>query len=267
MDYETIIRIQKDILAGKYRAPDGPIPEGPCRLGRKRKLADVVEWDEDAFVDNFYNENFDECGGIEDNEERDVAPDYFKECELLVTSFSTANDIDSNVAGEVLYKGSLYTGKDLARFLLAFKARHVTVGDGLFANIVGILATFMPSSNILIKSLPKTPSIYFLLKAIDNLASYKSELRTLTIDTCPNKCMGFYSGTKLLNFCNNCGFCRWKICNDDCYDEVTSEKLCQHLQRPKLQLFYNVVQDRLVKLLKSDLKNLFDYEEHRAGKS
>ena len=267
MNYEQILQIQRDILAGKYRAPDCSLPKSPTytRATRKRKVEDR-EWDEEAFVDNFYNDDFGEHGDVGDNEERDVAPDYFKECDLLVTSFCPGRYINNTVAGEALYQGSLYTGKDLARFLLAFKARHLTVGDGLLANVIGMMATFMPSSNILKHCLPKKPSTYFLLKAIDNLACYKSDLRTLAIDCCRKRCMAFYSDSKNLNFCRQCGHSRWKLCYAECYDEATNEKICQHIQRPFIQLYYNVVQDRIVKLLKSDLKNLFDYEEHRAGK-
>ena len=171
---------------------------------------------------------------------------------------------NENVASKPLFEGGVHSAKDLARFLLSLKARHMKIGDGILGNIVGIMATFLPRGNIFEKDLPNRPSLYFLLKTLDNLASYKSQLRTLKINCCVRKCMGYYNDNVLDNFCMVCHSCRWKNCIRDCYGE-RGEKLCEHLQTPFNNLYYNVVQDRLVKLLKSDLRNLFQYQEYRAG--
>lgn len=262
MNYESIQNLRRNIIAGRYVAPDNfrvvyPIPR------RKRKVVqndenetenNFVEWDEGAYQDDFY-----------DNEERDVAPDYFHDCDQLVTSYAKGDDMLEDLSIRPLFTGSLYSSKDLARFLLSFKARHLKVGDGILANIVAILATFLPPDNTFKASLPEKPTIYFLLKALDNLASYTTNLRTLKIDCCIKKCTGYYAGTIENNFCSVCNECRWKLCSHLCYD-VAGQKVCQHLQSSRRSLYYNVVQDRLVKLLKSDIKNLFNYQAHRAGK-
>ena len=54
----------------------------------------------------------------------------------------------------------------------------------------------------------------------------------------------------------------------NCAFGIDNEQLCRHSLTPRKSLYYNVVQvqDRLVKLLKSDLKILFEYNALRAGK-
>jgi hypothetical protein len=184
----------------------------------------------------------------------------------LNTTYHIDKDIVGNIPSLPLFRGSPYKAKDLARFLLSFKARHLKVGDGILANVVAMLATFLPNDNAFKKLLPNKTSIYMLLKAVDNVACFHTNLRTLKIHYCTKKCMGFYGPNADINFCSMCDVCRWKSCTRMCFGE-SNEKLCVHNLNPKKCLYYNVVQDRLVKLLKSDLKNLFEYESHRAGMS
>jgi hypothetical protein len=226
-----------------------------------RQLVD--DWDDGGYVDDLYY--LDDEGGDVDDEDQDVAPNYFKDCNLLVTTYADDNSMENGLPMRPLFEGSAHSAKDLARFLLAFKARHLKVGDGMLANIVAIMATFLPAENSVKACLPTETSTYFLLKTLDNLASFKTELRTLKIDCCVKKCMGFYAANYDLDFCLVCGGCRWKLCNRDCFGE-DGDKTCAHDQRPRQVIYYNVIQDRLVKLLKSDLKKLFDYPAHRAGK-
>jgi uncharacterized membrane protein len=56
--------------------------------------------------------------------------------------------------------------------LLALKARHCKIEDGMFASIVGMVATFVPHHNVLQKVLDENSSQYFLHKSIDNLAQF-----------------------------------------------------------------------------------------------
>ena len=193
-----------------------------------------------------------------------MAPDYFKSCEQLVTAFHVDKGMEHTIPSMPLFTGSEYRAKDLARFLLSFKARHLKVGDGILANIVAMMATFLPKDNAFKKLLPDQTSIYLLLKAVDNIACFRTSLRTLKINYCSKKCMGFYGPTANHNFCDVCSESRWKLCTRDCFNEANI-KQCLHNQTPRKCLYYNVVQDRLVKLLKSDLKKLFNYESHRAG--
>jgi hypothetical protein len=262
MSFETIQALKRDILAGRYVAPPEPSfnsrdirPQRRIRL-KKVAVVDEEEWAEEAYNDDFYEENT-AC-------EDDVVPEYFGQCDQLVTSYPEDHLMEEGLSNRPLYRGCTHTSKDLARFLLSFKARHLKVGDGILANIVGILATFLPPDNSIKSSLLHSTSTYYLLKTLDNLASYKTMLRTLKVDCCPKKCMGFYGDNKDLNRCNVCEESRWKLCTKACYSE-DDEKLCDHAQRPRQVVYYNVVQDRLVKLLKSDVKNLFDYQSHRGG--
>jgi hypothetical protein len=103
-----------------------------------------------------------------------------------------------------LFSGSNNSAKDLGRFLLSFKARHLKVGDGILGNIVAMMATFLPSDNMLRKWLSDNTSTYLLLKTLDNMAAYDSQLRCLKIDRCVSKCMGFYATNANLNFCLIC---------------------------------------------------------------
>ena len=273
MEHERLQIIRRELLSGRVVAqhaiPIDPfVPEGRKRRRREEILADerrVEErvqgnWHEEGFIDDFYDE---EDADIV-NAELDVVPDYFESCDILVTSYAASSDGADNVASMPLFPGSAYLSKDLARFLLSLKARHLKIGDGVLAHIVGAMATFLPKGNTLATSLPEKTSTYFLLKTLDNLAAYKSNLRTLKIHVCIKKCMGFYNNNAALNVCTVCNECRWKECLPDCYAE-DGEKLCDHQQSPRDTLYYNVVQDRLVKLLKSGLRNLFNYQHHRAG--
>jgi hypothetical protein len=211
-------------------------------------------------LDNFYHDNSDE----DNTEEEDVTPNYFRECQQLDTTMPGEERMAERVPCLPLYQGSKFTAKDLARFILAFKARHLKVGDGLLANIVAMMATFLPNPNAFVDLLPEKTSIYYLLKKLHNLAAFKTNLRTIKIHTCPNKCIGYYAERSDLNFCSKCNECRWKLCSRLCYN-ATGDSICNHSKTPRKCAYYNVVQDRLVKLLKSDLRNMFEYENHRGG--
>lgn len=267
MNYQQIQKLKRDVEAGLYIAPQTfPVVDlTKLRIEkRKRQRKDEKEntlneeWYEEGFIDDFYG------GEVEDEE--DVTPDYFAACDLLLTEYCSADDIDERVSSSPLFQGSKYSGKDLARFLLSFKARYLKIGDGILANVVALMATFLPQDNLLRRSLPDTTSTYYLLKTLDNLACFKTSLRCLKIHCCVKKCMGFYGPNAHLSFCSICNECRWKLCTRECFDE-NAEKICEHNLTPHHVLYYNVVQDRLVKLLKSDLKNLFNYEFHRGGMS
>ena len=263
MNYADIQEARRLILTGVIRAPQpyGNVDPSTIRRKKKRRVSKKADdgWDNSAFIDNFYEDEAHE-------DEVDVSPDYFQDCEQLITSYYRSEDMPLSLSNAPLFSGSNNSAKDLGRFLLAFKARHLKVGDGILGNIVAMMATFLPSDNMLRKWLPDNTSTYLLLKTLDNMAAYDSQLRCLKIDCCVSKCMGFYATNAHLNFCLICGKCRWKLCTRACYGDDDDRK-CRHLQTPRSRVYYNVVQDRLVKLLKSDLKNLFNYQSHRGGKS
>lgn len=262
MTREELQRLRREVEAGRVTAPpfQDVVPRPTPRFVKVKEVYDQSaqqhEWNEDAFLDELYGADVDEF---------DAAPDYFMDCDQLVTTYAVSTTMDTAIPSQALFRGSEYTSKDLARFLLSFKAKHMKVGDGILANMVAMLATFLPSDNAFKRLLPEKTSIYKLLKTLDNLASFKTGLRTLKINTCVNKCMGFYADNLGLNVCPKCGESRWKHCALDCYGP-NDARICSHYLAPRSSLYYNVVQDRLVKLLKSDIKNLFNYDYHRAGK-
>jgi len=267
MNYLEIQQYRRDVLSGRICAPEYPrVDPRSARKVRsdsnvfKRKAQEIVNydndgWHEEAFQDDFY-------GGEQEDDNVDVVPGYFHNCKQLITNFSRDKNMDG-VANNPLFRGSIYTAKDLARFLLSFKARHLKVGDGILANVVAMMATFLPDENLFKEWLPKKTSTYLLLKTLDNLASFKTNMRCIKIDCCVKKCMGFYAENAGLDFCSICKECRWKLCTAACF--TNGEKICDHDQPPRQSIYYNVVQDRLVKLLKSDLKKLFNYQHNRAG--
>lgn len=203
MNYHQIQQLKRDLDAGLYTAPQ-PFPVvdlNTLREENKNKKRRIVfkdpessttdDWYDEGFIDHFYDNT--------DANEEDVTPDYFSACGQLLTDYFCDDNIDHMVTSKPLFRGSKYCGKDLARFLLSFKARYLKVGDGILANIVAIMATFLPEENTLRECLPQKPSTYYLLKALDNLAYFKTSLRCLKIDCCVGKCMGFYAGNSHLN--------------------------------------------------------------------
>jgi hypothetical protein len=154
-----------------------------------------------------------------DDDEEDNALDLFPENELLVTSYGEDKNMDDEFPLTPLFIGSDYTAKNLARFLFALKARHRKMGDGMFASIVGMVATFLPHHNVLQKVLDENSSQYFLLKSIDNLAQFDDILHTVKVHCCIKGCHAFYRDKALLNFCPKCHECRWKQCDANCYED------------------------------------------------
>ena len=126
MNLAEIEATRQRILSGQYDAVR-LLPLTPPKGRHKRKrveppkanaVVDDGDWYEEAFFDEFY-------GSDDDN--GDVAPNYFGECELLVTSYAADSEMGDGVPSGALFKGSNYSAKDLARFLLAFKARNMKV--------------------------------------------------------------------------------------------------------------------------------------------
>jgi hypothetical protein len=210
-----------------------------------------ARWDERGYAhDSSFN--FDEYD--------DSLCDAFQNEALLDVGFCKDDTIMPN---SPLFMGSSSTGKDLARYLLSLKATHLKMGDGVFSSMVGMVAQFLPAGNLLQRILKKHPSEYFLLKCIDNLAAFETQLRTIIVDVCINGCVVFYKENKDINFCPKCRACRWKLCLPSCFQN--EECICNHRRTTKRRLYYNVVKDRLVKLLTSDLKNLMSYAKHLPG--
>jgi hypothetical protein len=119
----------------------------------------------------------------------------------------------------------------------------------------------LPPVNALVPLLLSRPTMYQSLKLIQNLAHLPSDLRTYKVDMCKKGCHPFHEDSVNNNFCSICKNCRWKHCGRGCYQ--AGIKLCQHAKISARVFYYLPIRDRLLKLLNSDLKNMFQYEKYR----
>ena len=163
---------------------------------------------------------------------------------------------------ELLFDQSAYTCKDLARFLYSLKSCHLNMGDSLFGEIIGLMATFLPKGNQLQNHLLVHPTNYKLLQLIETMADVGLSLRTFQIDTCINGCYAFMNGKSNSFICEKCLNFRYKNCNSNCYDDEGG-KLCKHESESKRTIYYNCIEDRIRKLLLSDFFNFFHYPTFR----
>lgn len=163
---------------------------------------------------------------------------------------------------QLLFVGSQFKLKDLSRFCLFLKSSNASMGDRLFASVVGSMGTFLPRPNILHDALGECPSMYSTLKLIQSAADIPDDLSTFKIDTCANGCVPFMRDDQFVHRCPECLGMRWKHCRLHCLNEA-GLKTCSHKCEPIRTLFYLSIRDRIVKLLLSDLHHLFHYEDYR----
>jgi len=69
---------------------------------------------------------------------------------------------DAILDDEELFPNSPISVKDLCRYLLYLKASNASIGDRLFASIIGSLIRFMPTNNILAQTLKVQPTMYYI---------------------------------------------------------------------------------------------------------
>jgi hypothetical protein len=120
--------------------------------------------------------------------------------------------------------------------------------------------------NIFKQCLGEAPSTYQLLQVMQNLADMTDNLRTFKFDTCPDGCLPFYRDDKLLNCCSQCDKPRWKHCTDECFDEE-GVKLCDHAKISSRVVYYMSIEDRMRKLLNSDVQMMLKYPTYRKKSS
>ena len=194
MNYEEIMRVARDINEGRFDTERSVRRRFNNELIHENTADDLPllrPWDERGFHDSdFQPDDYDP-----------TLIESMQDAEQFTTGYGPNQYV---VPGNSIYKGSLHSGKDMARYLLAVKARHLKMGDGVFASVVGIMATFLPRGNVLQTILKENPSEYFLLKCIDNLSDLNVELRCIQVDVCEKGCMLFHKDKKDLNFCSEC---------------------------------------------------------------
>ena len=111
-------------------------------------------------------------------------------------------------------------------------------------------------------SFTQQPSTYKLLQCLYNMADMQNTLRTFKFDTCVDGCTPFFKDTVLVHQCISCNKPRWKSCKNTCVDGE-GDKICRHPATPVRSVYYMPVEDRLRKLLRSDIRNLFKYPVYR----
>lgn len=161
-----------------------------------------------------------------------------------------------------LYEGSDFLLQDFARFVFYMKACNASVGDRLFASIVGYIGAFLPKPNVLGEALGESPTMYSTLKLLHSAADVPDDLSSYKIDTCACGCLPFTGNIRMADRCPTCEGPRWKHCSRTCFDEWGS-KLCKHANVPVRMLYYMPMRDRIEKLLLSDMHHLFHYEDYR----
>jgi len=96
-----------------------------------RKKNEVV-WFDDNSCDIFYDVTTD----VSENEQFEGIK---RTCEGYV------GEVENN--DNSLFPGSIHTGKDVARLLLALKCKHYRMGDSVVSSVFGMLASFLPEGN------------------------------------------------------------------------------------------------------------------------
>jgi hypothetical protein len=94
MNYAEIQEARRLILSGVVRAPQ---TYGNVDPSLTKKTNDG--WDNSAFIDNFYDDEANE-------DEVDVSPDYFQDCEQLITSYYRSEDMPLSLSNAPLFSGS-----------------------------------------------------------------------------------------------------------------------------------------------------------------
>ena len=196
--------------------------------------------------------------GGQDYEEEEAPPCYAGARPLKGKGYELPDIFKGNIA---VFEGSQHGGKDLGRRLLAFKASHHHLGDYGFAELVGIMATYLPRGNLLqqVLNVQSAPTEYKINGCIKGLAELEeSSCRVLEFETCANGCQCF--GDNVV--CDKCGGCRYKNCTGECFNEA-NEKVCGHLLKAVRMLYYLPVGDRIKRLLMSDAKRFLEYDMYR----
>jgi hypothetical protein len=198
---------------------------------------------------------------------------------------------DQSATSTPLCDGSPYSAKDVCRFLLHMKNCNAVIGDRLFASIVGSIAALLPEGNVSRSHVSHIPSMYNILKLVSQYADLPRDVKVLKIPVCKNGCRSFRKDIAGHNCCPDCGTVRWECWSQECLSangqlqckhekKVSGEKdflfmphiymfmtgyvlLCRIMHYIGRSLFYLSVRERITKLLRSTLHNMFYCELYR----
>ena len=163
--------------------------------GDVKEAYDIYE-EQFGYFDHDWESNI-----IDDNAGDDS---FYDSVSHLKCSFTYPREKDDVLANSSLYLGSTYKGKDLCRALLEMKSANAVIGDRLLATIVGLIVTFLPKENLFADILTRNPSMYSILKTVQNVADMQHDMNTYAVDACPNGCVGYLQPGNVENFCPIC---------------------------------------------------------------
>ena len=151
-----------------------------------------------------------------------------------------SHDVDP-IFSEFLYEGSNLTLEDAILILELIKSTN-NLGDTNESIILGMLGSFMPKDNLIKKLMSETTgSIYHFQNLLKKGQQHFQKCSVHKIFVCKNGCTAFVGRFEFTNVCEKC---------KSVFDMLDSK--IKHL-------YYLPLKDRLIKLLLSDLKNLFHY--------
>ncbi len=217
-----------------------------CEESSDDEDEEEYHWSRDPSLEEVLKDQEDECG-------------IFKHGVPIRKEFLPQWSLDPKLP---LYPGSTHSTQDLCRYFLAMK-HSLGLGEVDFSIIIGSVISFLPPNNGLCSVITSSPTRYKLMQAVHVFAAFRNTMRTLKFHTCLKGCATFLTGQ---HFCDHCHECRWRHCSMACFEEDDEGELianCYHHQKPTTTLYYLPLRDRMMALLKSDLKNFFNYDTYR----
>ena len=170
-----------------------------------------------------------------------LTDNYLSGSELVQSNIK--NDIP--MFNEPLYEGANFSLEDLLLILELIKCSN-NFGDTNESIILGLLGSFLPKGNLIHKLLSDTTgSIFYFQKLLKRGATGFDRCSIHKIILCSKGCSAFVGGNRFSVRCS--------ICNEITIDININTKY----------MYYLPLKDRLIKLLLSDLRNLFHYPELR----
>ena len=150
---------------------------------------------------------------------------------------------------DTLFSGSDFNIEDIIIILELIKTTN-NLGDTVESIILGMLASFLPTDNIISNKIKENSgTLFYFQKLIKESQKHIPKCSVHRIDVCIKGCMAFVGDNLYANFCEECG---------------KKRNLLKPFQR---ELFYFPIRERLTKLLTSDLKNLLEYPNRRSGRN
>jgi hypothetical protein len=208
-------------------------------------------------VDDVLLENIPVENGSVQSQERKVKSDTLSEIlfnnPLLTDNYLSGSElVQSNIRNEIpmfnepLYEGANFSLEDLLLILELIKCSN-NFGDTNESIILGLLGSFLPKGNLIYKLLSETSgSIFYFQKLLKRGATGFDKCSIHKIILCSKGCSAFVGAKQYNSRCSTCF-------------EITTD-----ININTKYMYYLPLKDRLIKLLLSDLRNLFHYPELRS---